>query len=157
MERLAVVAIGDVDALVAGNGMRIYCKSRGYTVLPFFLHFCVHHEKRVMGQMDGDLAFGIRTRILIFRDDLANTEFPGNSEADATDDGARTEIGQLVRMVADALLSPSIAVDKGCVWLPFFWRLVSQLLTFGVAGADSGCDFAVDGVLNAVGDGSHNR
>lgn len=44
-----VVTICDVDASVAGHGMRVDGLGRGDAVLPFLLHFCMHHEQRVVG------------------------------------------------------------------------------------------------------------
>lgn len=38
-----VVAIGDVDALVAGYGVRVDGRGRGDAVFPFFLHLSVHY------------------------------------------------------------------------------------------------------------------
>lgn len=51
-----VVAIGDVDPLVAGYGVRVDGGGRGDTVLPFFLHLGVHYQEGVVGKVDGDLA-----------------------------------------------------------------------------------------------------
>ena len=49
--------IRDVDPLVPCHGMRIDV-SRGLDrVFPFFLHFAVHYEEGVVGEVDGDLAF----------------------------------------------------------------------------------------------------
>lgn len=54
-----IVPVSDVDALVSGNRVRVDGLRRGNTVLPFLLHLCMHHQQRVVGEMNGDLTLGI--------------------------------------------------------------------------------------------------
>ena len=59
MEALPVMAIGDVDPLVAGDGMRIDGLGGVDAVFPSFLHFGVHDQEGVVGEVDRDLALGV--------------------------------------------------------------------------------------------------
>ncbi len=52
----SVVAIRDVDALVAGNGVRINGRRGCDAVFPFLLHLRVHDEQGVVREVDRDLA-----------------------------------------------------------------------------------------------------
>ena len=104
VKAFAIVSIRDVDAFVSCNRMRVDGRGRVDAVLPLFLHFGVHHQQRVVRQMDRDLAFGIAPHavslslvsgsvvLVIASHDLPNAEFPGNAEADAADRGSWTKV-----------------------------------------------------------------
>lgn len=68
-------------------------------MLPFLLHFGVHHQQRVMGQMDGYLTLGVRilSRLLvIFGYDAADTELACDAEREGAYDSPGAQIRQLV-------------------------------------------------------------
>lgn len=52
---LAVPAVGDVDAFVGSERVRRYCCRGRDAVFPFLLHLRVHHEQRVVRQVNCDL------------------------------------------------------------------------------------------------------
>lgn len=54
-----VVAVRNVDAPVARNRVRVNRLRRRDAVLPLLLHLGVHHQQRVVRQMDRNLALGI--------------------------------------------------------------------------------------------------
>ena len=147
-----VVAISDIDAPVSGNGMRVYGLSRGYTVLPLLLHLGMHHEKRVMRQVNGNLALGVRVAdyvvVVVPRNYTADTELPGDAQGQGSDDCAWSEVGKLIAVPANTLLRSIIAVDKGRVWDPRAWGLKLELLTSGVARLDAILHFQVHSLLH---------
>ena len=59
MKTQPVIAIRDVDTSVPGDGMRIYDRGWVDGMFPLFLHFGVHDEERVVGEVDGDLTGGV--------------------------------------------------------------------------------------------------
>lgn len=54
-----IIAIRNIDALVPRDGVRTDGQGRGHGMLPFFLHLGVHHQQRVVWEMDGDLALRV--------------------------------------------------------------------------------------------------
>lgn len=57
VEGILVIAISDVDASVSCDGVRVDGLRWCNAVFPFFLHFGVHYQEGVVGEVDGDLAF----------------------------------------------------------------------------------------------------
>jgi hypothetical protein len=97
VECLAVVAIGDVDASVTSDGMRIDGCGRRDAVFPFLLHLGVHDEQGVMWQVNRELAFGIKVvvrvrgfviGVFVFGDDSSHAELAGYTEREGAYHGA---------------------------------------------------------------------
>lgn len=138
-------------------------------MLPLFLHFRMHDQQRVMWQMDRDLSFGIGpqtvslllcpslTVLVVSGHDLANAEFSGNAETDATDCGSWTQVGQLVRMVADTLGTSFVAVHKSGVWNPSIGGLVFEFFPIWIMTLDAGVNLLIDSSLHFHRDSSHVR
>lgn len=62
-----VIPVSDVDAPVPGYGMRVNGLGRSDAVLPLLLHLSVHHQQRVMREVDSNLALcvAISSRVAI--------------------------------------------------------------------------------------------
>lgn len=106
-----------------------------------------------MWEVDTNLALGIRLLytiylIVILRDDSAHAKLAGDAETQTPDYGAWTEVGELVGVVAYALVGAVVAVYEGGVWVPGVRGLVRELLRVGVVGGDSASDFGVYGCLD---------
>lgn len=56
----SVMTVRDVYSFVSRNRVRVYGKGRRHRVFPFLLHLGVHHQQRIMRQMDRDLPLCIR-------------------------------------------------------------------------------------------------
>lgn len=159
----AVPPVCDVDALIAGDGMRRDCRGWCNAVFPLLLHLGVHDEQGIMREVDGNLPRVVsgrgrwgRTVRIVFGDDFANPEFPLHPQAQTAYDGAGTKVGQLIGVIADMLGASIIAVHERGIGLPRFGRLVLEFLAVGVEVADASGDLFVDGVADAVADLAHD-
>lgn len=109
-----------------------------------------------MREVDTNLALGVGRgfstticpRIVVLRNDSPDTKLSGYPQAQTPDYGARTEVGELIGVVAYALMRAVVAVYKGGVGVPGLRGLVGQFLRVGVEGADSALDFCVYGCLD---------
>ena len=148
----SVVSIGNVDAAVSRDRVRVDGKRRGDGVLPFFLHLCMHHKQRVVWQVNGNLALCVgilrRPRVGILGQHATYTEFASDAEGYGANDGAGAEICELVAVVSDILLCAVVAIDKGGVGYPFVGRLVFELLAAGIPRFDPMLYLLVDSFLN---------
>lgn len=105
-----------------------------------------------MRQVDGYLAFSIGILrgpgVGVLGEDSAHAKLSCHTERDGADDGARTEICELVAVVSHALLRAVVAVDKGRVGDPGIRRLVFEFLAVWVACLDPMLYFFVHCLLN---------
>lgn len=69
MEAVAITAVRDINTPVSRDRVRINGRRRRDAVLPLFLHLGVHHQQRVVREVDGDLALGIGA-VAVFRTSL---------------------------------------------------------------------------------------
>lgn len=60
MKALTIMSVSDINTLVSGDWMRINNLSTVNAMLELFLHFSMHHKKRIMRQVYRHLAFDIR-------------------------------------------------------------------------------------------------
>lgn len=91
MKAFAIVPIGDVDTLVASDGMRINDLGRMDAMLPLFLHFGMHHQERIMRKVYGNLSFSVCPQSILLRfiglcvlisgNNFPNSKFSCNSKA----------------------------------------------------------------------------
>lgn len=148
----AVVAIGNVDASVAGNRMRVNRQCRHDTMFPLLLHFSMHDEQRVVRQMYRDLALGIRVLrgpgLGVLGEHAAHPKLARNAQRYGANNGTRPEIGELVAVVADALLGAVIAIDKCRVWGPGLGALIFELLAARISSFDAMLYFLIYCFLN---------
>ena len=105
VKRLAIVAVRDVDASVPSDGVRIDGGRRRDAMLPLLLHLGVHHEQRVMRQVDSDLTLGVGVVVAIVLvvfipgHDTSHAELSRHAEREGSDDGARAEVCELVAVL----------------------------------------------------------
>jgi hypothetical protein len=114
VEIRAVMAVGHVEALRPGDGVGRDGRGGGDRVLVGFLHGGVHDQEGIVREVDGDLALFVTVGRFVLvvawggrlgREDLADAELSCDAEGEASDDGARTQISQLVRMPAHMLFA----------------------------------------------------
>lgn len=86
-----IVPIRHIDPPVPGNRVRLNRRRGRHAVLPRLLHLGVHHEQRVVREVDGDLALGVV--VLVWGEDAADAELARDAEGERADDGARAEVG----------------------------------------------------------------
>ena len=148
----AVVPICDVDPLVPGDRVRIDGRRGGDAVLPFFLHFRVHDQQRIVREVDGYLALGIGVLggsvVAVPREDSADTKFASHSQRYRSYDSPWAQVRELVAVPANALLRAIVAVHKRRVWGPRMWRLMSQLAASGIASLYAALDLLIDRLLD---------
>lgn len=135
VKRLSIPSIRDIQPLVPGERVRFDGLCRCDAVFPLLLHLGVHDEEGVVREVNGDLAFfvcasevdcfggvGVSARRWT-TDNLPDTEFAGNTEGKAADYSARTEIRELIGVVA--YLELVLAVFSG--------KYVERILTLSLA------------------------
>ena len=164
MEALRVVPVGDIDALIASDGMRVNSRRRVDAVLPFLLHLGMHDEQRIVREMNGHLPLGICSSIIgiglllvISGENFSYPELPSNPKTQAANDSSWSQVGELIRMITNTFTSSLVAVRESCVWNPLFWRLVFELLASWVVMPDSLSDFFIDSLLYVSRDFTHLR
>ena len=97
-------------------------------MLPFLLHLSMHDQERIVREMDGNLSLFVGGRSVNLWYNLAYSELSRHSKRQASDDGSRSKVCEMVGVPAYAFLPAVVAVDKGCVGLPFVWRLELEFL-----------------------------
>lgn len=164
LKTFPVMAVGDIDPFIPSNRMGIDGGSRMDAVLPFLLHLRMHHQKRIVGQMDCYLTFSICSLILracgvviISSDNLADSKLSGDTKTQATNDCSWSEIRELIRVVTYAFASSGVAICESRVWYPLFWRLVFELLAIRVVRLDSFGDLLIYSSLHFGRDHAHLR
>lgn len=143
-----VVAVRDVDAPVAGHGVRVDGMGWRDAVLPGFLHLGVHDQQRVVRQVDGDLARGVGIGVPVLGHDPPDAKLPGHTQGERPYDGAGPEVGELVRVPAYGLGGAVVAVDERGVGGPRWRGLVPEFGCPRVVGPDALLDLLVDGLLD---------
>lgn len=131
MKAFTIISISDIDTLISRYWMRINRWSRVNAMLPFLLHFSVHHEKRIVRQVYRHLAFGICPQsrflgystfdIIVSSNDLAHPELSGNSKTETADTCSRTKISQLIGMISNTLSTTPVTINKCGIRNPGIW------------------------------------
>ena len=87
MQAVSVVSVGDINPLIPRRRVGIDSLRSRNRVLPLFLHLGMHHKEGVVGEMNRDLAFVIRTRcvLIVVGDNFADAKFAGHTEGQTID------------------------------------------------------------------------
>ena len=167
MKLLPVMSIRDIDPFVAGDRMRNNRLCRVDTMLPLFLHLGMHHQKRVVRKMYGDLALSIRSKVVVMftvrslifvpRDYLPDSELPRHSQTQTPDHRPWAEIGQLIGMVTHTFSTALVAVHKSSIGRPLLSGLVPQLPPIRIARLDPLRNLLIDRRLHHARNGPHTR
>ena len=79
-----VVPIRDIDSFVTSDRVGIDRGGGRHAVLPLLLHFCMHNQQRVVGEVDRYLAFGTSVgrflRVIVLGENTPDPELSSNAE-----------------------------------------------------------------------------